>query len=410
MPIFKYRAADRTGRKHKGIIDATSRKQAVRKLREQGLLPMDITPSKTTDSPTTQGKAARISLDFLRRVPREAVAGTTRQLATLLSAGLPLDEALDASITKDGDRLQRIMSEVRESVREGEDFANALARHPRVFGKTFVTIVRAGENSGTLPIAMERLADHMDQQLALRRKIQSTMAYPALMLVVGICVVIFLLSFVVPKVTEIFFDMERALPLPTRILLAASDLFTHFWPVLLAAVLALGFGLHRLCKTDKGRKAFHVFLLATPLLGEIIRLIAVSRLTKTLAMLLKNGVSLDSALTIVRDVSDNEVLKEATADLHKTALEGKPLTGPLEASRMFDHASVQMVSAGERSGRLDDMLLLIANDGENKVDARLQMLTSLMEPVMILFIGGLVGFVVMAIMLPIFEMSNLVGG
>ncbi|WP_187170461.1 type II secretion system F family protein [Salidesulfovibrio onnuriiensis] len=409
MPIFKYRAADRSGKSRKGIIDAASRKQAVRKLRDQGLLPMDIVQTETA-ARETRAKGARLSLDSLHRVPKDAIAAITRQLATLLKAGLPLDESLDACIAKKGDTLQRIMSEVRESVREGEDFAGALARHPRVFGKTFVTIVRAGENSGTLDIVMERLADHMDQQIALRRKIQATMAYPALMLVVGVCVVIFLLSFVVPKVTEIFFDMERALPLPTRILLGASDLFSAYWPLMILAVCAAGLGLHRLTMHDKGRKAFHAFLLRVPLLGEVFRLISIGSLTKTLAMLLKNGVSLDTALTIVLDVSGNEVLKEVTADLHQAAHEGRRLSEPLESSSMFDHASVQMIAAGERSGRLDDMLLLVANSSESKVDARLQMLTSLMEPVMILFIGGLVGFVVMAIMLPIFEMSNLVGG
>lgn len=409
MPIFKYRAADKSGRKQKGIIDAAGRKQAIRKLREKGLLPMEIVQVESGNGSEEKASGQRFSLDFLSRVPKEAVAAVTRQLATLLEAGLPLDEALDASIGKGNGPLPRIMSEVREAVREGEDFASALARHPRIFSRTFVTIVRAGENSGTLAIVMERLADHIDQQLALRRKIQSTMAYPVLMLVVGVCVVIFLLSFVVPKVTEIFFDLERALPLPTRILLAASDLLATFWPVMLCICIAVGFGVHRFCKTEKGRKAYHSFLLKTPLLGEVFRLVSIGRMTKTLAMLLKNGVSLDNALTIVRDVSGNETLKEVTGDMHQAVHEGKRLADPLEASSMFDHASVQMISAGEQSGRLGDMLLLIANDSENKVDARLQMLTSLMEPIMILLIGGLVGFVVMAIMLPIFEMSNLIG-
>lgn len=408
MSIFKYKAISKSGKKHRGIIDANSRRQAVRKLREQGLLPVDVLQAKTTNIANSRTTNIHTVLDFFSRIPRESVTAVIRQLATLLKAGLPLDEALDACIAKDGDKLQRIMSEVRESVREGEDFASALAKHPRVFGKTFVTIVRAGEASGTLDIVMERLADHMARQAALRRKVQAAMAYPTLMLVVGICVVVFLLSFVVPKVTEIFFDMERALPLPTRLLLSASELFTTYWPALIAGMSGFAFGFYSVFKTDKGRKVLHSFLLEVPLLGELFRLIAIGDLTQTLAMLLKNGVSLDIALTVVRDVSDNEVLKKTTADLHKAAQEGERLTAPLEASKMFDHASVQMISAGEKSGRLDDMLLLIATESGNKIEARLQMLTSLMEPLMILTIGGLVGFVVMAIMLPIFEMSNLI--
>ncbi|WP_243543962.1 type II secretion system F family protein [Pseudodesulfovibrio tunisiensis] len=410
MPVFRYRAADSRGRKKSGIVDAASRAQAVRNLREQGLFPVDVSRERSRREGGTANPVSRLRM--LRRVPREALAATIRQLATLLNADLPLDKALDAVIVGGGKQseLQRIMTEVREAVREGGDLASAFARYPHVFTTTFVTMVRAGENSGTLDIVMERLADHINQQLALRRKVQATLAYPVLMLVVGVCVVIFLLSFVVPKVTEIFFDMERALPLPTRILITASDLVRKSWGILLLVTLSCGYGLFRFCKTERGRVAWHRFLLRVPVLGDIIRQLAVGRFARTLGMLLKNGVSLVSALDIVISVAGNEVVRDVIRVMHHDVQEGKPLTGPMAGSSIFDHATVQMIAAGEQSGRLAEMLLIVSEDCESRVETKLQVLTSLMEPIMILLLGGMVGFVVMAIMLPIFEMSNLVGG
>ncbi|WP_319468733.1 type II secretion system F family protein [uncultured Pseudodesulfovibrio sp.] len=411
MPVFKYKAASSGGKKKSDIIDAASRTQAARKLREQGLFPLEITQVKakgTGNSPSSP----KFSLNQLRRVPRDALASTIRQLATLLNASMPLDKALNAIIKGEGkqDELQRIMTEVRETVREGGDLATAFSKHPNVFNTTFITMIRAGENSGTLDIVMERLADHIDQQLALRRKVQATMAYPVLMMIVGVCVVIFLLSFVVPKVTEIFFDMERALPTPTRILITVSDLMRKSWDILLLIGLALGYGGYKAVKTPKGKAIFDDLLLNTPVLGDLIKQLAVGRFAKTFGMLLKNGVSLVSALEIVKSASGNEAMKAVIEEMHHDVQEGKPLTGPLESSSIFQHATVQMIAAGEQSGRLDELLLIVADDCESKVNSRLQMLTSLMEPVMILILGGMVGFVVLAIMLPIFEMSNLVGG
>ena len=340
------------------------------------------------------------------------VAATIRQLATLLKARLPLDRALEAIISGEEKQnaMQRIMAEVREAIREGSTLASALSKHPRTFNTTFVTMVRAGENSGTLDIVMGRLADHIDQQLALRRKIKATMAYPVLMLIVGICVMVFLLSYVVPKVTEIFLDMDRALPLPTQILLTASDLIRQSWLPILLGITILSYGFYRLKQTASGRKHIDAFLVRLPVVGDLIRQLAVSNFTKTLGMLLKNGVPLVSSLEIVQSVAANQTMRSVINEVYEDVQEGKPLCGPLQKSKIFEHATVQMISAGEQSGQLDEMLMIVADDCDSKVDAKLQMLTSLMEPLMILFLGGMVGFVVMAIMLPIFEISNLVGG
>lgn len=412
MPVFKYKAAQKNGKKKKGIIDAASRTQAARRLREEGLYPVEIAQVESNSKQTAANPSSKFSLRFLRKVPRENVASTIRQLATLLKADLPLDRALDAVIKgeKKQTELQRIFSEIRESIREGSGLANSFSKYPHVFNTTFVTMVQAGESSGTLDIVMDRLADHIDQQLALRRKVQATLAYPVLMLIVGCCVVVFLLSFVVPKVTEIFFDMERALPLPTQILITMSDVVRKSWNILLLILLACGYGLFRFRKTERGKTVFDNYLLKIPVLGDIIRQLSVGRFAKTLGMLLKNGVSLVTSLEITKSVAGNTAMKKVVEQVHHDVQEGKPLTGPLEKSDIFSHAAVQMIAAGEQSGRLDEMLLIVADDCENKVNTKLQILTSLMEPLMILLLGGMVGFVVMAIMLPIFEMSNLVSG
>lgn len=408
MPVFSYKAALKNGKVKKGILEAANRTQAGRDLRTDGLCPIELIEEKSGSDKSQRSASRSRKLRLSRHVSRDAIAATIRQLATLLKADLPLDKALDA-ITK-GDKHQNELNRVVSEIREGRDLASAFASYPRLFNTTFVSMVRAGENSGTLDLVMERLADHIEQQLALRRKVQATLAYPILMMIVGCCVVVFLLSFVVPKVTEIFFDMGRALPLPTQILITTSDLVRQNGLFLLVPLLAALFGANRFRKTERGHAFFDTVLLRTPILGDIIRLLSVGRFSKTSGMLLKNGVSLLNSLDIIRSVTGNTALKAVIGQIYEDVQEGKSLSGPLESSRIFEHTAVKMIAAGEQSGRLDEMLLIVADDCEKKVDVKLQMLTSLMEPLMILLLGGVVGFVVMAIMLPIFEMSNLVGG
>jgi general secretion pathway protein F len=411
MPVFKYKAADKGGKTAKGFIDAPGRAQAVQKLRELGLYPIDVTKARGGAAPMDKRSGWNPRIELRRSVSREAVAATVRQLATLLRAELPLDKALDA-VVKGGRQteLTRIVSEIRESIREGADLATTFAAHPRLFNETFVTMIRAGEASGTLGLVMERLADHMEQQIALRRKIRASLAYPLFTMAVGVLVVIFLLLFVVPKVTEIFADMNHVLPLPTRILISISDFARDWWAAALILLCLCALGLHRLGRTPRGKAAIDRFLLKVPVLKDLLGQLAVKRFTETLGMLLKNGSTLVSALSISRNVVGNAVIRDVVEQIHREVQEGKPLTGPMESCPTFDHATVQLISAGEQSGHLEEMLLLVAKDCGTRIDARFQVLTSMLEPLMILALGGMVGFVVMAVLLPIFEMSSLLGG
>ena len=349
-------------------------------------------------------------LESLHPVPKTAVAAMARQLATLLHAGLPLDEAL-ASIYAhdDASRMQGIVSRLRDRIMAGGDLADGLAEFPNVFSSTFVTMVRAGEASGTLELVIERFAEHIEQQVALVRKVQATLAYPILMLFVGIGVVIFLLTFVIPKVTQIFSDMGRALPVPTQILLAVSDGIRSGWWIILLLVLCIMIGVWRMRRTEGGKRYAHRLLLLLPGIAGIYRPLIVGHMTRTLGMLLKNGVTLLKALHIVKSVADNKLMAQAVQNMIDGVQAGRDLSEFMNDPLVFPPLSRQMVAAGERSGQLGEMLLWVANDSENRVASRLQVVTSLMEPVMILLLGGIVGFVVIAIILPIFEMSTLAG-
>lgn len=414
MANFCYRAIAADGKSVRGIVEAETERQAVAAVRDKGLVPLSVESVSAAVSRSGTSAASRFSLkkvlESLHPVPKTAVAAMSRQLATLLHAGLPLDEALGSICAHDDmSRMQGIVSRLRERIMAGGDLADGLAEFPNVFSSTFVTMVRAGEASGTLELVVERFAEHIEQQVALVRKVQATLAYPILMLFVGIGVVVFLLTFVIPKVTQIFSDMGRALPLPTQILLAVSDGIRAWWWVLaLAFALAL-LALWRMRKTPPGRRAAHRLLLRLPGISGVYRPLIVGHMTRTLGMLLKNGVTLLKALHIVKSVADNTLMAEAVQNMIDGVQAGRDLSEFMGDPLVFPPLARQMVSAGERSGQLGEMLLWVANDCENRVASRLQVVTSLMEPIMILVLGGLVGFVVIAIILPIFEMSTLAG-
>lgn len=412
MPSFKYKAVNASGRNTKGVIEADNNTHAAKKLRSNGLYPLEIIKfgrSSTKNTKTNASPNFDISR-FFQRIPKSTVASTIRQLATLLNAGLPLEVCLNTMIEQGGKSPMRsVLSQVRDKIREGSGLAVAFSEFPHIFTPTFITMVKAAEASGTLEIVMERLADHAEQQIALSRKVQGTLAYPILMLIVGVGVVIFLLTFVIPKVTQIFLDLDRALPTPTQILLTVSDTLRYNWMYIAATVGLFTLSFRRFIKTPKGKKLHHAQILHVPILGNLLRMMVVGRVCRTLGMLLKNGVSLVEALNIVRNVAGNVILEQNIVDMNKGVQEGKSLTEFMKHSPVFPTTAVQMVAAGEKSGQLAHMLLVVADDCDNQVNAKLQMLTSLMEPVMILVLGGLVGFVVMAIILPIFEMSSLVG-
>lgn len=408
MPRFHYKAINKNGKTQRGSLEADSARLALQILQESALTPIHLEEARSA--------SARFGPSFLvrgfgqRGVPAVEVSGAVRQLTTLLAAGLPLDEALAALCAGDSKgRLHEVLSSVRTSIMEGVSFADSLARFPHIFSSTFVAMIRAGEASGTLDVVLDRFAGHMEEQTALTRKVRAALAYPLLMLVVGSGVVIFLLVFVVPKVTQIFIDMKRTLPFPTRVLLAISDAVSTCGWFLPVVLVGLGLMLWRWLRTPSGTHFKDTFLLRAPALRGIYRPLIVGRMARTLGMLLKNSVPLLKALRIVRSVSDNGVLDTTIDNMSEGVQAGKDLSCFMDNRHLFSSVERQMVAAGERGGQLGEMLLWVARDCESRVASQLQVAASLLEPLMILALGGVVGFVVIAIMLPLFEMSSLAG-
>jgi general secretion pathway protein F len=408
MPVFEYVAIDRAGKSRKGIIDADSARAARNKLRSDGIYPTRL---EETQADEISERPSRLQFRIpLQRVRRADVVSTTRQLATLLSAGLPLVSALSGVLEQvKRPALRKVLSQVRERVKEGMSLASALMEHPAVFPSVYTAMINAGETSGTLELVVERLAEFGEQQLALQRKIRSTLAYPLLMLIVGVGVVVFLMAYVIPRVTQIFVEMKQELPLPTTILIGVSELFHKYWPLAILAIVGCFFAARYYVKTDAGRRRYDRMLLNLPVVGSIVEKVAMARITRTLGTLLHNGVPLLSAMEIVRSLVSNVVLRQALEEARQEISEGASITAPLARGGVFPPAVIQMISVGEQSGNLEGMLFKVAETFDSEVETSVTTFTSLLGPFMILFLAFFVGFVVLAVLLPIFEMSHLIG-
>jgi len=407
MAVFEYSALDASGKKVSGIIDADSAAAARQKLRAARIFPVSVHEARAGEV-----KPERQPFSFGRRRrrirPAEA-AMLTRQLATLLGAGFPLVPALDTLLSQGRSHtFNRILAQIKDSVVAGSSFAAALARYPGTFSTLFINMVRAGETSGTLEIVLDRLAEIGEKQEELKNRIRSAMTYPLLMLAVGLLVLFFLLTYIVPSITAIFSDMNQVLPAPTRFLIRLSALVQSGWWLLLLVVAGLVVLVRMLGKTAKGRFLIDRTLLRLPAVGALVRKMAVARFSRTLGSLVENGVVLLSALEIVKNVVGNVLLADAVAAAAREVGKGQGLGNALAASRVFPDLPIQMISVGEQSGQLEAMLYKVADVYENEVQATILRMTSLLEPVMILLMGIVVGFIVLAICLPIFEMNTLI--
>ena len=407
MPVYEYKALNSKGKAVTGIIDAESLKTARLKLRISGIFTTELKEDNRTaiKEPTRE-----ISIStLLRKVKQQDISIMTRQLSTLVGAGLPLVEALTALVNQTNNTfLKKAIATVRERVNEGSTLADALAEHPKIFSGLFVNMVRAGESSGALEIVLLRSADYTESQLALRNKIWATLAYPILMLLIGSGVLFFLLTFVIPIVTGIFSDLEQTLPLPTRILISTSDFLARVWWIFILAIVGFIFGLKRYVRTARGRVVIDRIKLKLPFFGSLISKIAISRFSRTLQILLSTGVNILDSLDIVKTIVNNEVLAGAIESAKENIREGEDIAPPLERSRLFPPIVIHMIAIGEKSGRLEEMLSRVSDAYDNEVQTTIQGITSLLEPLMILVMGLAVGFIVISILLPIFEMNQII--
>ncbi|HEY5594225.1 MAG TPA: type II secretion system inner membrane protein GspF [Nitrospiria bacterium] len=419
MPVYEYKGLTTEGRDVSGIIDADSPKTARVKLRQSGIYPTDVVEGAgeaTYGFSSAEGKErsgpARSWLSRIQVSERAGlmeVALMTRHLATLTAAKLPLMEALSALVDQlEKGELKRIVAGTRERVKEGSSLAAALSQYPAVFSEIYINMVKAGEASGTLDGMLLRLADYLEYQVKLRNQLIATLTYPVFMVIIGGLILFGLVTFIVPKITLIFEEVHQILPWPTVILIAVSHFLNRYWWVVLGAGVLGLFGFQQYIKTPEGRVRHDRFLLRVPIIGRVILMVEISRFTRTLSTLLTGGVPLLSALDVVRNVVQNTVLAEAIDRARQNIGEGQSLAEPLRKSRMFPPLVTHMIAVGEKSGELEPMLVRVSEAYDNEVEAIIGTLTALLTPVMILVMGAIIGFIVMAILLPIFELSQIV--
>jgi general secretion pathway protein F len=407
MPVYEYTALDAGGRRTKGVVDAGSIAAARQKLRDDSVFPVAI--GESSESRSNENAAGK-SGGIFQRVGLQEISVMTRQLATLIGAGLPLVPSLSALAPQIRNPLLRAtIVRIREEVNEGNSLTGSLAHFPKIFPPFYVNMVRAGEASGTLNLVLERLADFQENQQEMRTKIRSALAYPIFMFIIGSGVLFFLVTFVVPNITNIFREMHQTLPAITVFLIVVSGFLKSFWWII---ALALGVGIagsrSAIKKTEAGRNFWDRLKLNFPLFGALNRKIAVSRFSRTLGTLLQSSVPLLAALEIAKNVVDNRLVANEIKRVARDVEEGQSLAAPLARNQFFPPIAVEMIAVGEQSGNVEKMLFKVADAYEKEVEANIVLITSLLEPAMILVMGAVVGFIVVSILLPIFEMNQLV--
>jgi general secretion pathway protein F len=423
MPIFEYKAYAAGGSIQSGVIDADTSREARNRLRRDNLLVKEIKELRGGKAPGAKagakpgGKLAWVQ-NKLRERQRSAgpsarnldvLTAATRQMGTLLGSGIPLTETLKAMIEQAESRtVETMFREIRERVNQGTALAEALSEHPYMFSELYVNMVRAGEATGNVDVVLRRLADYLQGQRTLRRKVVSALTYPALMIGIGLIVVSILMAVVVPKITTMLADMNQTLPTPTRILILISDLFKNWWWAGFLGIAAISAIFERVYRrSDKGRLWIDRTLLRLPIVGELLRKQAVARFTRTLSTLLQSGVPAVQSLEITKTVVGNRVIADATDTIRKRILEGTDIATPLKQTGVFPAVVGYMVNVGEQSGELEQMLDRIATAYDEEIDITTERLTSVLEPIMIVFLAVVVGYIVISIVLPILQIGQI---
>lgn len=408
MPVYEYTAFDREGRKRQGSIEAGNVEAARAMLRGTDIFPTVLTETATGERKEKRAQTAAGHL--FKKIRLGELALMTKQLATLLAAGLPLVPSLNALVAQiRHPELRQSLARIRDEINEGNSLTTSLALFPSIFPPVYVNMVRAGEASGTLDLVLERLADFYEGQQAMKMKIRAAMAYPVLMFFIGSAVLLFLVAFVVPRITEIFAEMHQTLPAVTVFLIAVSGFLKNFWwLVLIVLAGAVGAIRYAVTKTVQGQYAWDRLKITVPLVGPVNRKIALARFSRTLGTLLQGGVPLLAAMDIVENIVDNRLISDEIKKAKRDVEEGQSLSAPLTRSDLFPPIVTEMISVGEQSGTMEKMLFRISDSYDREVETGILMMTSLLEPVMILVMGMAVGFIVVSILLPVFEMNQLV--
>lgn len=410
MAVYEYKGLDGSGATVTGLVDAESAKAARLRVRTQGVFPTEV-KEQQGDGGATRGRGLAIEVDLSRvfsRITVQDLATMSSQLATMIGGAVPMASALNALVEQtEKPPLKVVLADVREKVNEGAALADAMKGHPKVFGDLFISMIRAGEASGSLETVLERLTEYTESQVRLRGKIQAAMIYPILMTVVGGLIVLGLFTFVIPKIRRIFDSFGEALPLITRVVLAASEVFLGWWWLFVILAIAGVVAFRRWVATEEGRMRWHRMQLRAPVFGRIVRIVAISRFCRTLSTLLASGVPILTALGIVQEVVGNAVLAEAVAKASRNISEGQSVAVPLKESGEFPPLVTHMIAIGEQTGELESMLSRIADAYDLQVENAVAGLTALLEPLLILTMASMTAIVAVAILLPMLNLSNI---
>lgn len=403
MPAFRYAAKDSSGRAVAGVLESSDERALANLLRQQQLIVISIRPE------TQKAKFSLAYLGFGGRIKLSELVLFSRQLATMIDSGISLVQALEILTEQiEHPGFKKIIGEIKKDVSAGSTFHEALAKHPRAFSPLFVNMAKAGESSGALDDIMERLATYLEKTESLVRKVRSALVYPTVVSVMAVLITLVLLLKVVPVFKSIFADFGGKLPLPTLILLAISDFLIHYFFVWFGLLVIGLFLIARFFKTQAGAILLDNYKLNMPVFGTIFRKVAVSKFSRTLATLVKSGVPILSALEIVSKTAGNRVIEKAVNNVRVSIREGESISEPLMKSKVFPPLVVRMISVGEKTGELEKMLSKIADFYDDQVDATVSGITSLIEPLVIAFLGVVIGSIVICMFLPIFKLSTLV--
>ncbi len=401
MPQFSYKAKDNSGQLVTGTLEAESTANVITRLQAMGYFPVMVQDSK--QAAASGGAAAPVRQ---KRVKINDMATFNRQLADLLSSGIPLVKALSVIQNQTTNpTLRQIIQQVTQDVSGGDSLAGAMSRHPKVFNKLFIAMVKAGEAGGLLDQVLQRLADFAESEAETRGKVKSALAYPVVMVVAGFGAVVVLMTVVMPKIMKIYEDLDQQLPATTVFLINFSHFLREFWYVIVGALIVVGVVLWRAKNTKEGKRALDAFIIKIPVLGPMIVKKEVANFARTLGSLIHNGVSILPALDITHGVLTNQIVADEVAKIPENVTQGEGIAGPLRKSTVFPPVVVNMMAIGEETGRLDNVLLKISHSYDTEVDRAMKTLTSLLEPLIILFMGLVVGFIVISMLLPIFSID-----
>jgi type II secretory pathway component PulF len=411
MSEFRYQAVGDNGANVGGVITADDRKSALQLLGQRGLFPSNLelnsVGGEAVNDVTKTKSETPPGFSFGNRIKRKDITALTRQISALLGAAIPIPQALDSlGEEEENPALKEVVQKIADSVRKGVAFSAALEEHPKLFGKLYSSMVHVGEEGGVLPKVMADLADLLEHEDEVRGEVVSAIAYPVFVLIFGIVTVTILLTVVLPRLFSMLQDMLPVLPLPTLILLKVSHTLHYNWLWILIALVAISFVVRWYLRKPEGAENWDKIKLRIPLIGPVVRAAALGRFARTLGTLVKSGVSLLPALKIVENTIGNRILAQQVANVAEETRGGDSLAAPLRKLGIFPRTMIQMIDVGEQTGKLDEMLLKVAEIEERQMRARTKILISLLAPILIMVVGALVGFIVIAILLPIFKMSS----